>query len=68
MTTKKKKGKKTIKIKHIKSIIGYNKKQKLTIEALGIHRLGQVVEKKDTPQIRGMVRKVSHLVKILEEN
>jgi len=65
MALKKKSGDKTIKIQQIKSAIGYGKKQKLTIEALGIHRMGQVVEKKDTPQIRGMVRKVSHLVKIL---
>ncbi|MFC1553205.1 50S ribosomal protein L30 [candidate division KSB1 bacterium] len=68
MTAKKKDSGKSIKIKQVKSAIGYNKKQKLTIEALGIHKLGQTVEHKDTPQIRGMINKVSHLVKILEEN
>lgn len=55
-----------IKITQFKSAIGYHKRQKKTIEALGIHRLGQVKEHKDTPEIRGMVRKVSHLVRIIE--
>ncbi len=64
---KKKADIKKIKIQQFKSAIGYNKRQKLTLEALGIKRLNQVVEQKDTPQLRGMVRKVSHLVKILEE-
>jgi len=59
---------KTLKIKHVKSAIGYNKRQKKTIEALGFHRLYQVLEKRDTPQIRGMINKVSHLVKIVEES
>lgn len=68
MTTKSKKASKTIKVKQFKSAIGYNKKQKRTIEALGIHRLGQVKEHNDTPQIRGMVNKVSHLVMVIEEN
>jgi len=68
MAGKKKSNDRTIKIQQIKSAIGYRKKQKLTIEALGIHRMGQVVEKKDTPQIRGMIRKVSHLLKIIEED
>ena len=57
----------TIKIQQFKSAIGYQKRQKLTLEALGFKRLNQVIEQKDTPQIRGMLRKVSHLVKILEE-
>ena len=64
---KKKADIKKIKIQQFKSAIGYNQRQKLTLEALGIKRLNQVVEQKDTPQLRGMVRKVSHLVKILEE-
>ena len=66
MPGKKKSGDRTIKIQQIKSAIGYGKKQKLTIESLGIHRMGQVVEKKDTPQIRGMIQKVLHLVKVIE--
>ena len=55
-----------IKITQVKSIIGSTKKQKATIEALGIKKLNHVVEKEVTPQIMGMVRKVSHLVKVEE--
>ncbi len=66
MAEKKKAGK-TIKIRHYKSVIGYNKKQKQTVEALGFKKLGQTLEKADTPQIRGMVKKIPHLVKIIEE-
>ena len=56
----------TIKIKQIKSKIGYPVDQKRTLEALGLHRISQVVEKEDTPAIRGMIRKVHHLVTIVE--
>ena len=59
--------KKTIKIQQVKSAIGYNVRQKRTLEALGIHRMHEIIEKNDTPQIRGMIGKVSHLVKIIEE-
>ena len=67
MAEKKKKAGKKIKLQHYKSAIGYNKKQKQTVEALGFKRLGQTLEKTDTPQIRGMVKKIPHLVKIVEE-
>ena len=56
----------TIKIKQIKSKIGYPIDQKRTLEALGLHRISQVVEKEDNPTIRGMIRKVHHLVTIVE--
>ena len=56
----------TIKIKQIKSKIGYPIDQKRTLEALGLHRISQVVEKEDTPVIRGMIRKVHHLVTVVE--
>jgi large subunit ribosomal protein L30 len=55
-----------LRITWVKSAIGYNKKQKATIAALGLRRLGQVVEKPDTPQVRGMVFAVRHLVKCEE--
>ena len=67
MARRPKSERKTIRIQQTKSAIGYNKKQKLTIRALGIRRLGQVVVHKDTPQIRGMVQKVLHLVKVVEQ-
>jgi len=56
----------TIKIKQIKSKIGYPKDQKLTLQALGLHRISQVVEVEDNPCTRGMIRKVHHLVTIVE--
>ena len=56
----------TIKIKQIKSKIGYPVDQKRTLEALGLRKIGQVVEKEDSPAIRGMIRKVHHLVNIVD--
>ncbi|MCL6645274.1 MAG: 50S ribosomal protein L30 [Dehalococcoidia bacterium] len=47
-----------------KSAIGYNKEQKDTIRKLGLRRLQQSVEVEDTPAIRGMIAKVSHLVDV----
>ena len=55
----------TIKVKQIKSKIGYPVDQKRTLEALGLHKISQVVEKEDTPVIRGMIRKVHHLVEVI---
>ena len=55
----------TIKIKQIKSKIGYPVDQKRTLEALGLHKISQVVEKEDSPVIRGMIRKVHHLVEVI---
>ncbi|MGQ9627955.1 MAG: 50S ribosomal protein L30 [Anaerolineae bacterium] len=57
---------KKLRITWVKSTIGYSKKQKDTIRALGLRRLSQTVEKDDTPVIRGMVEKVRHLVKVEE--
>ena len=56
----------TIKIKQIKSKIGYPVDQKATLKALGLHKISQVVEKEDTPEIRGMIRKVHHLVTVID--
>ena len=56
----------TIKIKQIKSKIGYPVDQKATLKALGLHKISQVVEKEDTPVIRGMIRKVHHLVEVID--
>jgi large subunit ribosomal protein L30 len=55
---------KNLKITQTKSIIDQTVRQKRTIEALGLGRPNYSVVKKDTPQIRGMVEKVKHLVKI----
>ncbi|MDX8388914.1 MAG: 50S ribosomal protein L30 [Mariprofundaceae bacterium] len=58
---------KTIRIRQFKSGIGYSKDQKATLVGLGFRRLNQVVEREDTASIRGMVNKVSHLVRIESE-
>jgi large subunit ribosomal protein L30 len=55
-----------IRIRQIKSASGHRFDQGRTIRALGIRRLQQVVEHDDTPQIRGMVFKVRHLVRVEE--
>ena len=56
----------TIKIKQIKSKIGYPIDQKRTLQALGLHRISQVVEVEDCPSVRGMIHKVHHLVTVVE--
>ena len=56
----------TIKIKQTKSRIGAPIDQKRTLQALGLHKLSQVVEREDTPVLRGMIRKVHHLVTVVE--
>ncbi len=58
---------KALKVKWVKSAIGYSVRQKKTVRALGLRHLGQVVEHDDTPVIRGMINKVSHLVQVVEE-
>lgn len=56
----------TIKIKQTKSRIGAPRDQKQTLDALGLTKMNRVVEHEDTPSIRGLVRKVQHLVTIVE--
>ena len=61
-------GKKNIiRITQIRSRIGYKQKAKNTLEALGLRKLNQTVEKVDTPAIRGMIKKIDYLLKV-EEN
>ncbi len=55
-----------LRITWVKSSIGYSPSQKATIRALGLRRLGEVVEKPNNPSIRGMVEKVGHLVEVEE--
>jgi large subunit ribosomal protein L30 len=57
---------KQLRVTYVKSAIGYNVKQKQTIEALGLRRLQQVITHPDTPAVRGMINKVSHLVQVEE--
>jgi large subunit ribosomal protein L30 len=62
---KKTAGAKTIRIKWVRSAICTPKKHKAVVKGLGFTRLNQVVEREDTPSIRGMVNKVPHLVEIV---
>lgn len=55
---------KTLKVTLVRSPIGYDKSQKDTVRALGLRKLHQSVEKEDTPAVRGMLNKVSHLVSV----
>ena len=57
---------KTIRVTLVRSPIGYTKDQKQTVLALGLHRMHQTIEHKDTPALRGMLNKVIHLLKIEE--
>lgn len=54
----------TIRIRYVKSAIGYPPDQHQTLRSLGLNRLQQTVEKPNTPDIRGMVYKVRHLVEV----
>ena len=56
----------TIKIQQTKSRIGAPKDQKQALDALGLTKMNRIVEKEDTPQVRGMIRKVHHLVTVVE--
>lgn len=56
-----------VRLKQVKSEIGYNRRQRATLKGLGIRRLHQIVEVEDTPSVRGMINKVNHLVTVLED-
>lgn len=55
-----------LKVTLVKSIIGSSETQRATVATLGLRKLNSSSELNDTPQIRGMVRKVEHLVKVEE--
>ncbi len=55
-----------IKVKQVRSAIGFNERQRATLRGLGLRRLHQVVEVEDTPSVRGMIGKVNHLVVVVE--
>ena len=57
---------KTVYVTLVRSPIGYTKDQKQTVLALGLRRMHQTIEHKDTPAVRGMIRKVIHLVQVEE--
>ena len=59
-------GAKRIRVKQVRSEIGYDRRQRATLKGLGLRRLNQVVEVEDSPAVRGMIDKVIHLV-VVEE-
>jgi large subunit ribosomal protein L30 len=66
MPRRKKKADKKLQITYVRSAIGYSRRQKGTVRALGLKRLGQTVEHQDTPVVRGMIDRVRHLVQVAE--
>jgi large subunit ribosomal protein L30 len=66
MSAAKKQG--TLKLQWVVSFNGCTRDMRAAVRGLGFRRLQQIVEREDTPSIRGMVRKVRHLVKVVEEN
>jgi large subunit ribosomal protein L30 len=60
--------KKTIRIEQYKSPIGYPGTQREVLRGLGLRRIRHVVEREDSPAVRGMVQKIPHLVRIVEES
>jgi large subunit ribosomal protein L30 len=58
--------KKTLKITLVRSPIGFNKTQAATVQGMGLRRIRHTVELADTPETRGMIHKVRHLVQVVE--
>ena len=56
------KSKDRVRVKQVKSEIGYDRRQRATLRGLGLRRMNQSVELEDTPAVRGMIKKVRHLV------
>ena len=54
----------TIRVTQVKSRNGSNKRQLDTLRSLGLRKIGHTVEQRDTPQVRGMVHAIRHLVKV----
>jgi large subunit ribosomal protein L30 len=57
---------KRVRVTQVRSQIGFDRRQRATLRGLGIRRMYQTVEVEDTPQVRGMIRKVVHLLKVEE--
>ena len=57
---------KTLKIMLVKSTIGFNKNQAKVVTGMGLRRLGHTVQLPDTPETRGMIHKVRHLLTVAE--
>ncbi len=60
--------KKMLRVKQVRSVIGYEQSQRDTVRSLGLRRIRHTVTVPDTPQVRGMLFKVRHLVEVEEVN
>ena len=58
--------KKKLKVTLVKSPIGFNEKQSRVVESMGLRRIRHSVELADTPEVRGMIHKVRHLIQVAE--
>lgn len=56
----------TLRLRWIRSAIGFPEKQKRVVQGLGFHRLNEIIVRPDTPMIRGMVKRIPHLVEIVQ--
>ncbi|MFN2237894.1 MAG: 50S ribosomal protein L30 [Thermoanaerobaculia bacterium] len=66
MATKRSAENKTVRIRQIRSGIGCPVEMRETLRGLGLRRMHQVVERQDTPAVRGMIRKITHLVEVVD--
>ena len=57
---------KTIKVQQVRSGIGFPREMRETLKALGLGKMHRVAERPDTPEVRGMIKKIPHLVKVVE--
>ncbi len=57
---------KKLRVTQVKSEIGYDRRQRATLRGLGLRRMNHTVEVEDTPAVRGMVKKITHLVRVEE--
>jgi len=57
---------KTIKVKQVRSGIGCPREMRETLKALGLGKMHRVAERLDTPEVRGMIKKIPHLVQVVE--
>jgi large subunit ribosomal protein L30 len=56
----------TIRIKYVRSAIGRPRSQGLAVKSLGFRKLNQIVERQDTPGVRGLIAKIGHLVQVVD--
>lgn len=55
-----------LRIKLVRSPIAFHWRERLTVQAIGLHKVGQTIEKEDTPSLRGQIHKVKHMLQVWE--